>query len=165
MRSLMHTGLSGKSKRDAWSRINPESVAQQAYEASPPLTSWQTIWYCLWYPPILWWTSTINPPRGRLGNVSRWFWFGYLGLPPRGLLGHWQFSVYLAIILGIPAAVIAIVEGVSDMELALFLAALFLSWALILYLLYFTGQKEARDAPDLPEGLGGGGSTDDDGHR
>lgn len=98
-------------------------------------------------------------------EVSRFFWFGYLGLPPKGLLGFWQFSVYVAIVLGIPAAVIAIVEGVTDMELALFLAALFLSWALILYLLHFTGQKEARDAPDPPEGLGRGGSTDDAGHR
>lgn len=145
MRSLIHIGFPNKSNGDAWSRMNPESVAQQAYEASPPLTSWQMIWYCLWYPPILWWVSTVNPPRNRLGDVSRFFWFGYLGLPPKGLLEFWQFSVYVAIVLGVPAAVIAIVEGVQDIEAALFLAALFLSWALILYLLYFTGQGEVRE--------------------
>lgn len=141
MKGLLHATLTGKKDGDAWSRVNPESVATRAYEASPPLTSWQTIWYCLWYPPLLWWISTISPPRGKLGAVSRFFWFGYLGLPPKGLLRPWQFSVYLSIILGVPAAVFIIAAQVTQPGLMLFIGALTLAWALVLFLAYFTGEN------------------------
>ncbi|MBN1678196.1 MAG: hypothetical protein JW880_06615, partial [Candidatus Thermoplasmatota archaeon] len=116
-----------------------------------PLTSWQTIWYCLLCPPVLWWVSDVNPASSRLGAISRFFWFGYLGLPPRGLLGPWQFFVYLLIILGVPAAVVVFVLETPELEPALFLAALVFLWASILYLLYLPQQGTvATESTELP---------------
>jgi hypothetical protein len=126
---------------DGWSRINPESIAAPTNQPDVPLTPWEEVWYSLWTPSLYWWISGISPSSTKLGAVERFFWFFGLGLPPRGLLGFWQFTLYVAIIVGVPAAVIIAFVGVLVPALAVLGAVLFLSWALILYWVYFAGQK------------------------
>jgi len=125
---------------DAWSRIDPESVPPRTKESDIPLTAWEEVWYCLWIPWWYWWFSGNTPSNTEWGVVERFFFFR-LGLPPKGFLRFWQFSLYLGIVLGVPLAVFIVAAGVWDPGLVAILGALTLSWALILYAVYFSRRR------------------------
>ena len=125
---------------DAWSRIDPESVPPVTQEPERPLTTGELILYSLLTPPICWWASGSDPSSTRWGAVNRFFFFR-LGMPPRGLLDLRQFALFLAVGVGVPAVIVVAVAGMVAPILAAFAAVLFISWALILYGVYFSSEK------------------------
>lgn len=86
----------------------------------------------------MWWISGVNPSTTRLGGIGRWFYFFGIGLPPRGLLNPIQFTLYLAIIVGIPGTILIVAVGMLVPIVAIFTAAVFGAWALVLHRVYFS---------------------------